>query len=95
MADAQAAELAPPQTYSLTPQQRADLLNASSRDPSKSPITEDLGDGSSRQIHGEVGVMIGTGGERGMFGTAAIPLGSDAGAVISFESNRFRDRRYR
>lgn len=43
----------------------------------------------SRGIHGEVGMMIGTNGARGIYGTAAIPLGDNAGAVVSFESSRF------
>lgn len=42
-----------------------------------------------RGIHGEVGMMIGTNGTRGIYGTAAIPLGDNAGAVVSFESSRF------
>ncbi|MDX3885897.1 MULTISPECIES: hypothetical protein [Sphingomonadales] len=40
------------------------------------------------QIHGEAGFMIGTGGARGVFGTAAVPLGENAGAIISFENTR-------
>ena len=48
-----------------------------------------------RRIHGEVGMMIGTGGARGMFGTAAIPLGDNAGAIVSFSTERYGDRGYR
>jgi hypothetical protein len=37
--------------------------------------------------------MIGTHGTRGAYGTAAIPLGDNAGAVVSFESSRYGVRR--
>lgn len=47
------------------------------------------------KIHGEVGVMIGTGGARGAYGVAAIPLGENAGAVVAFESQRFPTQRWR
>ncbi|SDA15729.1 hypothetical protein SAMN03159340_00741 [Sphingomonas sp. NFR15] len=40
-------------------------------------------------IHGEIGAMIGSNGTRGAYGVAAIPLGDNAGAVVSFESSRF------
>jgi len=43
----------------------------------------------TRGIHGEVGAMIGSNGTRGAYGVAAIPLGDNAGAVVSFESSRF------
>ncbi len=54
-----------------------------------------IDDGPGRQIHGEVGMMIGTGGARGLFGTAAIPLGENGGAVISFSTERYGNRGYR
>ncbi|WP_010162949.1 MULTISPECIES: hypothetical protein [unclassified Sphingomonas] len=40
-------------------------------------------------IHGEVGAMIGSNGLRSAYGVAAIPLGDNAGAVVSFESTQF------
>lgn len=49
-----------------------------------------------RQIEGEIGVGIGTGGYREAFGTAVIPLGQSGTAIISFdsvESNRGVRRR--
>ena len=39
-----------------------------------------------RQIEGEIGVGIGTGGYREAFGTAVIPLGQSGTAIISFDS---------
>lgn len=44
-------------------------------------------------IHGEIGAMIGSNGTRGVYGTAAVPLGDNAGAVVSFESSRYGYRR--
>jgi hypothetical protein len=35
-------------------------------------------------IHGEVGVEVGTGGHRAAFGTAFVPLGDNASAIVSF-----------
>ena len=40
-------------------------------------------------IHGEVGVAVGSNGLRSAYGVAAIPLGDNAGAVVSFESTQF------
>ena len=45
--------------------------------------------GAGRGIHGEVGVMIGSNGTRGAYGTADIPLGDKASATVSVESSRF------
>ncbi|WP_260596641.1 hypothetical protein [Sphingomonas endolithica] len=42
-----------------------------------------------RAIHGEMGVMLGSNGARGVYGIAEVPLGDNAGAVVSFESSRF------
>ena len=39
-----------------------------------------------RQVEGEIGVGIGTGGYREAFGTAVIPLGQSGTAIISFDS---------
>jgi hypothetical protein len=49
--------------------------------------------GIGRGIHGEVGVMIGSNGTRGAYGTADIPLGDNAGATVSFETSRYGYRR--
>ncbi len=37
-----------------------------------------------RKIHGEMGMFVGTGGTRGIFGTAVVPLGENATAILSF-----------
>lgn len=46
-----------------------------------------------RKIHGEFGFMVGTGGARGLYGTAEVPLGEDASAVISFSHEEGRHLR--
>jgi len=53
------------------------------------PDSED----ARRGVHGEIGAMIGTHGARAIYGTAAIPLGDHADAVVSFESSSFGYRR--
>lgn len=50
---------------------------------------------SKPQVHGEVGVSVGTGGYRGAFGTAVYPLGDDGFAAISFDYVDWGSRRYR
>jgi hypothetical protein len=65
------------------------------------PALADIADGSdtpaARQVHGEMGFAIGTGGYREAFGTAVVPLGSDGVAILSFDTadfgNRYRRRR--
>jgi hypothetical protein len=37
--------------------------------------------------------MVGSHGTRGIYGTAAVPLGDNAGAVVSFENSRYGWRR--
>lgn len=45
-------------------------------------------------IHGEVGFSIGTDGYRSAFGTAIVPLSDDGLAILSFETDQFRSRRF-
>ena len=77
------------QIISLTPEQKADLLARNTEATVDAARAQGLGGAAHQEIHGEVGAMIGSGGTRGVFGTAAIPLGDDAGAIISFENSRF------
>jgi hypothetical protein len=79
--------------YALTPAQKAAALQsgAEARD-GDAALT---GGGGSLLIHGEVGAAIGTGGYRSMYGTAAIPIGENGGAIVSFENSRFGDPRGR
>jgi len=48
----------------------------------------------ARPIEGEVGVSIGSGGYREVFGTAVVPVGNDATAIISI-GGEHSDRRKR
>ena len=48
-----------------------------------------------RQVHGEVGVAIGTGGYREVFGTAIYPMGDDGAAAISLDFIDLGKRRYK
>ncbi|MFT3976400.1 MAG: hypothetical protein QM688_04710 [Sphingomonas bacterium] len=95
---AQSAPAAPPpatgDTIRLTDEQRDLILSGITEDSAAAARGELTGaERAERRIHGEVGVMIGSNGTRGAYGTAAIPLGDNAGAVVSFESTRFGYRR--
>lgn len=91
------AQPAPDTTIGLTDAQKADIL---SRDTGSSVARARTGlagsalpgNGARPAIHGEIGAEIGTHGERGVFGAAAIPLGDHAGATVMFESSRYGDR---
>ncbi len=48
----------------------------------------------ARTIEGEVGVSVGTGGYREVFGTAVVPVGKDGTAIISI-GGEDSDRRYK
>ena len=87
---AQTADTAPGEVIRLTPEQRQALSDQATEASASAARAGLSGSGSSRNtIHGEIGAMIGTNGARGVFGTAAIPLGENAGAVISFENSRY------
>ncbi|MBY8824955.1 hypothetical protein [Sphingomonas colocasiae] len=74
----------------LSDAQRDAILDASTEDRAAAARGEPAGaQGPDRRIHGEMGVMIGTNGTRGTYGTADIPLGENAGATVSFETSRF------
>ena len=51
----------------------------------------------ARAIDGEIGVTVGTGGIREVFGTAVVPVGQEGAAIISIDSaeSRRRPRRKR
>lgn len=87
---AEAEESEPGQVISLTPEQKREALEGGGGATiGHRSLVAPEGSGSSRQIHGEVGAMIGTGGARGIYGAAAVPLGDNAGAFLSFEKTRF------
>lgn len=86
-----AADTAAAPVYGLSDQQKEDVLSARAALPERQAVETLNEDGSDRRIHGEVGAMIGTGGARSLYGTAAIPLGENGGAIVSFENSRFGD----
>ena len=60
------------------------------------PAANAVTPGPTRPIEGEVGVSIGSGGTREIFGTAVVPVGADGVAIISIdvgESRRDTKRR--
>lgn len=90
LAAAQEATPAISDTLRLTDEQKAEVLGRNTEDSVDAARAGLSGEGSpKRQIHGEIGAMIGTGGARGIYGAAAIPIGDHAGATVSFESSRF------
>ena len=52
-------------------------------------VEDTSADEAGRQIHGEVGFEIGTGGYRSAYGTAIVPLADDGVAIISLGSTDF------
>lgn len=91
-ATALSAQIVPPDTgntLSLTDAQKSELL-AHNTETSVDSARAGLGSGApSRQIHGEVGALVGSHGTRSFYGTAAIPLGNNAGAMVSFEDSHY------
>ncbi|WP_332704783.1 hypothetical protein [Sphingomonas sp. PB4P5] len=86
--DAQAQRRVPDDIVRLSDEERNDILD------SNTPERAATARGERRAIHGEVGAMIGSHGARGAYGVAEVPLGDNAGVVVSFESSRIgRSRR--
>ena len=77
----------------LTDAQRSAILDNNTVESAAAARGELTGSGAGRGIHGEVSAMIGSHGTRGIAGVAEIPLGDNAGAVVSFESSRYGYRR--
>ena len=55
-------------------------------------VEDTSADEAGRQIHGEVGFEVGTGGYRSAYGTAIVPLEDDGVAIISLGSTDFGSR---
>jgi len=73
---------------SLSPAEKAKLLDAAAERPR--PASGELPiNGLGSQIHGEVGMFVGTGGSRGVFGSAVAPLGQNGQIAVAFENSRF------
>lgn len=78
------------QVRRLSPEQKEQILAENERRAREAEFDAALGNASARPsgIHGEVGAVIGTGGTRGVFGTAVVPLGDRGAAAFSFEDFR-------
>ena len=83
---AAAAQAQEPLTLRLTEAEKRELLSGKAeRDVAALPDAPLLND---RRPHGEVGVMIGTGGARGIYGVTSVPLGENGWATFGFENSR-------
>ncbi len=91
---AQSTPPATDDTIRLTDEQRWKILEGNTVESAAAARGELPGsEGPGRGIHGEVGVMIGSHGTRGAYGTAEIPLGENGSATVSVESSTFGYRR--
>jgi len=72
------------QTYSLTPEQKADILAHGSEGRVDDALLQ-ARNGGDGKIHGEMGVTVGTRNTRGIYGNAVIPLGKGATMALSFD----------
>ncbi len=77
-------------TYRLSPEAIAETIETASHRPEAATNALGFAEGErDNRIHGEVGFMIGTGGARGIYGTALIPLGESGSALVSVESSQY------
>ncbi len=83
---AQNADNPPPSTgiVSLSSEQREAAIEAGA---ARAAANLSAG-GGDRRVHGEMGVEVGTGGERTLYGTAVVPIGQNAVAAFSYEQGR-------
>ena len=77
------------QVRRLSPEEKERILQNSDGSDTDAFLNSALGGGSSTKIDGEVGVMIGSGAARSIFGTTRIPLGESGSAIISIEKSEF------
>jgi hypothetical protein len=80
------------QVRRLSPEQKEQILADNERRAREAEFDAALGNVGQRPsgIHGEIGGVIGTGGTRGVYGTAIVPLGDEGAAAFSFEDFRTR-----
>ena len=76
----------------LSPAQKEKILDAAASRPAPLGQPPVNGLGGANQIHGEVGMFVGTGGARGVFGSAVAPVGDNGQIAIAFENSRFGRR---
>lgn len=76
--------------HRLSPAEIESVLNDAARRRELAEISDDA---LPPPIHGEIGVSIGTGGYRSVFGTAVVPLSGDGVAILSLGTDRFEPDR--
>lgn len=79
-ADAQDAPV-PSGVVALTPEQREAALEAGAARANDESLQYGVND---RRVHGEIGVEVGSRGERGVYGTMVAPIGQNGMAAISY-----------
>jgi len=87
--------IAPP-PFTSTPVRLSDEDREAAIEAGASAANELPINGLDRQVHGEIGMEIGSGGSRALYGTAIVPLGESGSAQISFltgQGPRWRSRR--
>lgn len=77
---------------SLSPAAKEKILEAAAT-RNAGAIGEPVINGTGQRIHGEVGMMIGTNGTRGVFGSAVAPLGETGSVAVAFENSRYGGHR--
>ncbi|WP_162987048.1 hypothetical protein [Sphingomonas paeninsulae] len=81
-------------TVTLTPEQAEAAKEAGAARNARAAALG-LEPGQDKAIHGEMGVAIGTGGYRSVYGTAIVPLGDNATLGLSFANEQYGNGRYR
>ena len=71
----------PPGVFALTPVQREAALEAGAAQAKDLSIQNGASD---QRVHGEVGVEVGSRGERAAYGTLVAPIGQNGVAAISY-----------
>jgi hypothetical protein len=77
-----------PKVYGLTEAQKAEVLESASLRPDADNPALLPALPQDRHAHGEVGMMIGTGGARGIYGVVGVPISENASAVLSFSNSQ-------
>ena len=92
------AQAAPSSERRLTPEQIEAILAEAAKKREAAEVPLDPGRAEpvpKPQVHGEVGVAVGTGGYREVFGTAVAPIGNDGAAAISLDFVDWGRRRHK
>lgn len=83
---AASAATAEPTTHRLTEAQKQAILAARTEADLATPT--DLPRLIDRQPHGEIGILFGSGGTRGIYGVTSVPLGENGWASFGIENSR-------